>query len=67
MIKTIIFLIFFIFLSFSASAGPAPWYEWKQLSTGEIVCSQTVPGKGWVRYTGPYTDMKCSIRGDTFK
>jgi len=55
--------IVFILLSLSALAAPAPWWEWRHLSSGEIVCAQTPPGEEWVKYSGPYKDLKCTTRG----
>ncbi len=51
----------------SVLAGPAAWHEWKNATTGAIVCAQTSPGKGWVILGGPYTDLKCSTRGTPHK
>jgi hypothetical protein len=44
-----------------ALAGVAPFWEWKS-STGAIVCAQSTPGKGWVKWTGPYSDLRCSVK-----
>ncbi len=54
-------------MSSSVLAGPAAWHEWKNLTTGAIVCAQTSPGKGWVIHSGPYTDLKCTTRGTPHK
>jgi len=52
-----------ILLAFAsvALAGVAPFWEWKS-STGAIVCAQSSPGKGWVKWTGPYSDLRCSTK-----
>jgi len=49
-------------MSSSVLAGTVAWHEWKNLTSGAIVCAQTSPGKGWVVFSGPYTDLKCSKR-----
>lgn len=56
-----------ILFASAALAGPAAWYEWRNTTTKAIVCSQTSPGNGWVKYSGPYTDMKCTTRGQMKK
>lgn len=43
-------------------ADPAPWYVWRSVSSNSTVCAQTSPGAGWVRDTGPYKDLRCTIR-----
>ena len=43
----------------SASAAPAPYYQWRSKLTGELACSQTPLGEGWVKSNGPYRDMRC--------
>jgi len=58
--KVTIALILLAFGS-AAEAGVAPFWEWKS-STGAIVCAQSTPGKGWVKWTGPYSDLRCSTR-----
>jgi hypothetical protein len=54
-------------VSSSALAGRAAWHEWKNLTSGATVCAQTSPGKGWVIFSGPYTDLKCTTRGTPHK
>jgi hypothetical protein len=54
-------------VSSSVLAGPAAWHEWKNITTGALVCAQTAPGKGWVIRSGPYTDLKCTTRGTPHK
>ncbi|HAR95988.1 MAG TPA: hypothetical protein DCR97_08515 [Deltaproteobacteria bacterium] len=56
-------IVALVFLSSSVLAAPAPWWEWRHLSSGETVCAQTRPGEGWVKYSGPYKDLKCTTRG----
>lgn len=45
-----------------AWGGALPFYEWKNETSGSIVCAQTAPDKGWVKVTGPYEDLKCTTR-----
>ena len=52
--------------SVAFAGGVAPWWEWKS-PKGNIVCAQTSPGKGWVKWTGPYSDLKCSVKGNRFR
>jgi hypothetical protein len=52
-----------ILFSLPVLASEAPWWEWRNLTTRDIVCAQTSPGKDWVKYTGPYADLKCTTRG----
>ena len=52
-----------ILVTLPVFAGPLAWWEWKNLTTGAVVCAQTTPGHGWVRYAGPYADLKCTTRG----
>jgi hypothetical protein len=48
-----------LFLAAAVNAQPAPWYKWRSKVNGQLVCSQTSPGKGWERDSGPYTDSRC--------
>jgi hypothetical protein len=50
-------------LSFAVFAQPAPWYKWKSKLNGKIVCTQTSPGEGWERDSGPYKDARCEQPG----
>jgi len=43
----------------TATAGPAPWYQWRSKVDGRLVCSQTALGKGWEQASGPYRDSHC--------
>lgn len=43
-------------------AGPAPWYQWRSKTTGNLVCSQTPLGEGWTKFAGPYRDARCELR-----
>jgi hypothetical protein len=44
------------------NAAPAPWYQWRSKSTGNLTCSQTPLGHGWEKFSGPYRDARCEIR-----
>ncbi|CAH0279402.1 hypothetical protein SRABI118_03726 [Massilia sp. Bi118] len=44
------------------NAEPAPWYQWRSKSTGDMACSQTPLGAGWEKFSGPYRDARCEIR-----
>jgi hypothetical protein len=44
------------------NAAPAPWYQWRSKATGDMVCSQTPLGPGWVKFAGPYRDARCEFR-----
>jgi hypothetical protein len=56
-----------VFFGSLAWAGAAPWWEWRSTESGDIVCAQTTPGKGWVVYSGPYDDLRCSVRKEVQK
>jgi hypothetical protein len=43
----------------SSLAAPAPYYQWRSKLTGELACSPTPLGEGWVRSNGPYRDARC--------
>lgn len=40
-------------------AGPAPWYRWHSPEGDHDVCSQFLPGDGWVIVKGPFEDSGC--------
>lgn len=42
-----------------ASAAPAPWYWWTSKLDGKRVCAQSMPGQGWERGEGPFTQAGC--------
>ena len=46
-----------------ALAEPAPYYQWRSLADGTIVCSQTSLGEGWERTRGPFQDARCKKPG----
>ena len=52
----------FLLCASSAGAGPAPWYRWQSVVTGETVCAQTSPGPGWARLDAVYVDPRCQRR-----
>lgn len=43
----------------SVQAGPAPWYLWRSKIDGQLACSQTPLGPGWVQDAGPFKDSRC--------
>ncbi|QJE03603.1 hypothetical protein HH212_24965 [Massilia forsythiae] len=45
-----------------ADAAPAPWFQWRSLADGSLVCSQTPLGPGWEKSSGPYRDAHCEKR-----
>ena len=61
----LLLLLAFVLFNTAVMAGPAPWWEWRNSTTGAIVCAQTAPGPGWVKYSGPYEDLKCTVRAKT--
>jgi hypothetical protein len=62
-LKAVLLLSLSVLIASVALAGPAAWYEWRNSTTREIICSQILPGKGWVKYRGPYMDRKCTTLG----
>lgn len=42
-----------------ASAGPAPWYQWRSKVDGTLSCAQSTLGFGWELASGPYKDSRC--------
>ena len=57
-----LFLAWFLALPLLAQAGPAPWYRWQSMVTGETVCAQHTPGPGWSRVPQAYLDARCRMR-----
>ncbi|MEW7850716.1 hypothetical protein AB2N08_18665 [Massilia aurea] len=51
-----------IFVLSSSLAAPAPYYQYRSKLTGELACSPTPLGEGWVRSNGPYRDARCEKR-----
>jgi hypothetical protein len=43
----------------AASAGPAPWYQWRSRVDHNRVCAQNMPVQGWEKASGPYKDSRC--------
>ncbi len=52
-------LLLALLLAASATAGPAPWFQWRSKLNGELACSQTPLGPGWEKTAGPYRDARC--------
>ena len=36
-----------------ATAGPAPWYQWRSKVDGTLSCAQSTLGFGWEPASGP--------------
>ena len=43
-------------------AAPAPWYYWRSLVDGSLVCAQTAPGHGWERGSAAFEGPGCQHR-----
>jgi hypothetical protein len=54
---SLVLLLFFI--PGSSLASPAAWFKWRSKLDSAVVCSQTTPGDGWEKFTGPYRDARC--------
>jgi len=65
--RSIVLLAIGLFVSFTALAAPAAWYKWKSKLNGEVWCTQTRPGDGWVQSSGPYKDANCKVNGQPGK
>ena len=53
-------LVLFLFLiTGSTLAGPAAWFNWRSKLDLSLVCSQTTPGDGWEKFSGPFFDARC--------
>lgn len=61
--KSTVLLIVSLLVSFTVWAAPAAWYKWKSKLNGEVWCTQTSPGDGWIQVSGPYKDAHCKIEG----
>ncbi|MYN44705.1 hypothetical protein GTP23_06395 [Pseudoduganella sp. FT93W] len=51
--------LLWLLLAASVQAGPAPWYLWRSKIDGQLACSQTPLGPGWVQDAGPFKDSRC--------
>jgi hypothetical protein len=49
-----------VLLFTAANAAPAPWFLWQSKTDGSKVCSQSPLGKGWEKFSGPFTDSRCT-------
>ena len=43
----------------TASATPAPWYQWRSRVGANRVCAQNMPVQGWTKVSGPFKDSRC--------
>lgn len=48
-----------LFACLAAEAAPMPFYLWQSRLNGHLTCSQTAPGDGWSRLSGPFSDAGC--------
>jgi hypothetical protein len=46
----------------AAAVQPAPWWKWRSKIDGQLICSQTPLGPGWVQDAGPFKDSRCEKR-----
>jgi hypothetical protein len=56
--RFILMILLFASLA-TAVAAPAPWYWWRSKLDGKTICTQTNPGIGWERVSGPFRDAQC--------
>ncbi|QFY44599.1 DUF4124 domain-containing protein [Candidatus Methylospira mobilis] len=61
--KLISFALFLMLFCSASLAETAPWYKWRSKLDGNVVCSQTSPGDGWEKISGPYKTVRCDIPG----
>lgn len=40
-------------------AAPAAWFYWRSKLDSVLLCSQTTPGDGWEKFSGPFLDARC--------
>ncbi|MFZ6844590.1 hypothetical protein [Undibacterium sp. RuTC16W] len=52
-------ILLFLPIPIATSAAPADWYKWRSKIEATEVCSQTSPGEGWDKASGPYKDAQC--------
>lgn len=52
-------MVLLALLSGSASAGPAPWYKYRAMAGGQVICVQTDPGPQFQRFAGPFQNAGC--------
>lgn len=43
----------------TAGAAPAPYYQYRSKLDGQLACSNTPLGEGWIKANGPYRDARC--------
>ncbi len=60
--RKFIFVSAALLLAVSAVAGPAVWYQWRSKLEPSFLCSQTSPGDGWEKLSGPFSDARCEKR-----
>jgi hypothetical protein len=57
-------IILLLALATPAWAGTSPWFVWRNAVSGSTVCAQSSPGPGWMKETGPYSDLRCTTRAE---
>lgn len=59
--KTCVHLLMILLTATSglAEAGPAPWFKYQSLVTGQFVCMQSDPGHAYQRFAGPFQNAGC--------
>ncbi|MFZ6812869.1 hypothetical protein ACO0K3_00220 [Undibacterium sp. Rencai35W] len=58
-IGNLLIVVFCLSVPVAISAAPADWYKWRSKIETTEVCSQTSPGEGWDKASGPYKDAQC--------
>ena len=52
-------ILFLLLITGSSLAAPAAWFYWRSKLDFVLVCSQTTPGDGWEKFSGPFWDARC--------
>lgn len=53
------FILFLLLITSASSAATAAWFQWRSKLDFVLVCSQTTPGEGWEKFSGPFLDARC--------
>ena len=56
--KTLLVLVLLL-ISWPCLGAPAAWFNWRSKIDAVLVCSQTTPGDGWEKFSGPFLDARC--------
>lgn len=54
-------LLLMLSFSLALQARPADWYLWQSKLEDKLLCSQTSPGEGWEKFSGPFADSRCEV------